>query len=158
MHKGKYYPYHPIYYATEGWFWPGYVPWKMFFFSIQSPAPPRWDVIPVGYQSVSAPGVTSSNDRIITYEFPGVIGTQFGAIVLEMFMKSYSGVKYCVWHALCYQLAYPPSEAWNFQLFPSTQPNTGNTLWWVTEDPMIPPDGFLMSIELANYAQGGSPY
>lgn len=68
MHVGRPYPYHPNYWATEAWFWPGFVPWKMRLQVFDNSDPP-WGIYPSGYGEVSVPGMCSSNNKVITYEF-----------------------------------------------------------------------------------------
>lgn len=70
-HKGRPYPFHPSYWSTEAWFYPGFVPWKMIaeqvgglrpFFgcSFGSPDP------------ISEPGVPSYDSTSIEYDFEPV--------------------------------------------------------------------------------------
>ena len=58
MHKGRLFPYHPTYWATNAWFWPGYVPWKIAIV-ISSGQPSPWDIVPAATY-ITEPGITSS--------------------------------------------------------------------------------------------------
>lgn len=44
-HLGRISPFHPTYWATLGWFWPGFVPWKLFV-SLGFNLNPPWNRLP----------------------------------------------------------------------------------------------------------------
>lgn len=68
MHKGSAYPYHPTFYATEAFFWPGYLPWKMVL-DVTATGTPPWNIYPSLYQEISIPGVVSASGHTVTYDF-----------------------------------------------------------------------------------------
>lgn len=75
-HKGlQGYPYHPNYWATEGWFWRGFMPWKMTGMML-APGNPPWDAIPHDWVGFSDAGICSTDSKVITYHWSIVGNTQ----------------------------------------------------------------------------------
>lgn len=68
MHKGRPYPYHPSYWATEGWFYRGFMPWRMKL-TVTSAMVNPWDCLPIGYTAISDPGVPSLDSKVIYYDW-----------------------------------------------------------------------------------------
>lgn len=71
-HIGRRYPFHPTYWATEAWFWPGRLPWKYHGEKNLDDEPP-WDAIPAGWTGISDVGVPSTDAKIIVYTFNFVV-------------------------------------------------------------------------------------
>lgn len=56
MHRGKTYPYLPEYWSTEAWFFPGFVPWKMWVESGGN-LEGAWMNLPQDFVCVTDPGI-----------------------------------------------------------------------------------------------------
>lgn len=92
MHKGRPYPYHPHYDVTDGWFWPGFLPWKLGLDVYNNGLPP-WNIYPSGYGEVSQPGVPFTNNKGVIYDFTH-FNPSFGLRVeLDTFLSA--GKKFC---------------------------------------------------------------
>jgi len=69
-HRGRTYPYHPSSWATEAWFWPGLMPWKLYGQNLAVELPPWSPWILPGWTGVSSVGIPTADAKIITYDFP----------------------------------------------------------------------------------------
>lgn len=155
MHKGRTYPYHPVYWVTEGWFWPGYCPWKVTLDVFNNGNPP-WNIYTSGYGEVSQPGFISTNRLFVRYDFT-YHAPAFG---LQLFLDSpvISGVKQCRWLMRLVSGVVTWAEA--VRLKPIPQRSVFNNLWPLVYPAMpytataSPPYQFTAT----NYSLGGSPW
>lgn len=157
MHLGKYYPFHPRYWCTEAWFWPGFVPWKMLGQTVATNAPP-WDVVGTWYPTTSDVGNPSTDAKKIEYHWTMFPPNGDGDLVLTLDLAEYSGLKYARWKLEYIPTAGPILVAFLFQPFPQRLIDATGVQLWSTEDPTIPPDGPTFVFGPATYAEGGSPY
>lgn len=156
MHKGRPYPYAPTYWATECFFWPGYLPWKMVASIVSTGGP--W--APLGnHMDVlsSAQASDASDNTQVQYGWPpGVLGTG-KRLIISVEQIEVSGRNYARWlatyrnptivvaSASCWQIA--PLYAVSVPLQP-----------WVIGLPMTGPAGVSITLRPATYAEGGSPW
>lgn len=158
MHKGRIYPYSPQYYTTEGWFWPGFVPWKMELELIFVSLPPSPQFSP-GFMGTSDAGVVSADRQSITYHWSLPSGGLASDFFVECYSNYYGAVKLCVIHCYSELDGVNTGEVWNYQ--PAGQRAFGTwlpELYRLIDDPEAPPVemGFVMGY--SDYAQGGSPW
>lgn len=157
MHRGKDYPYAPEYWATEGFFWPGFVPWKMRSFLSVSQASP-WDALLVPFNQISAV-VEYVPDRtqcayVWTLDTPSVPDH----LRLSLEQLDLSGTLYNVWKAQLITAGMPIADAWLFQENPQYVCAGAGTRWWDVFDPSTSPAGPDLNFLPATYAEGGSPW
>lgn len=158
MHKGHRYPFHPFFFSTEAWFWPGYVPWKMRLNVIGSPGPP-WDALVDAQVVFSEAGIPSTGFQVIEYHFwlpqpPDLVSEAY----LRMFKDEIDGVKYAVWEFSLFDGTSRYPTAWYFDSFPQRVVQRSGNPWWMTYDPLSIPTGPNFQFRPANYAEGGSPW
>lgn len=67
-HIGRPYPYHPEYWATEAWFYRGFVPWKLTA-EPEFPIPPFFGCVVGAFIPPSGPGETTGDAKKIKYTF-----------------------------------------------------------------------------------------
>lgn len=155
MHKGRIYPFHPVYWATEGWMWPGYVPWKLGLEVFATPLPP-WNLYLSGYGEISQPGVVSTNRQAVTYDFTHFAPSWGIIVTLDTILLS--AVKYARWRMTLVSGAITYSQAI------ATQPAMHKTVFcnvWpivIPSPPYTPTASPPFQITPAIYSQGGSPW
>ena len=94
MHAGKSYPFHPVYWVTEGWFWPGFCPWKLDLDVYNNGSPP-WNIFHSGYFETSEPGIISNNRQSVAYPFTAHFPSYALRVILDT--TTFAGVKQCRW-------------------------------------------------------------
>jgi hypothetical protein len=157
MHAGRSYPYLPDYWATEAWFWPGFVPWKLRG-SIAVAGPPLWNLLLVPWDAVSMPGMTVPDRTQVIYQFPLASMPGVTDLFVSMEMIATGGKDYGRWKAVLQNGSIQLAFAWLYQPKPqrtvNTLPDVFNTANVVP--PTVPQ--LQLVCRPATYAEGGSPW
>jgi hypothetical protein len=155
MHKGRAYPYHPTFWATEAWFWPGFVPWKMTL-SVFNNSDPPWGILTAGYGEVSQPGIPSPIPKTIEYHFTAH-APAYG-LILKLNRFTLSGVDYARWFLQIVSGVGVWSTAVHLQDYP--QRIIFNRSWPIVIGsipyPVMGPPRYQFTPSL--YTEGGSPW
>lgn len=158
MHRGRPYPRHPTYWATEAWFWPGFVPWKLVMYAGSFVDAP-WDLIPPFWTGISDPGYHDSKPLVIAYDFFVAAGTPPVRFRVLLDRIGTPGNFQARWRGeLCHIIGFPLSTAFAVQPYPQTVVELVSFDYSEPEPPYTYTDGPLISLAPANYAEGGSPY
>lgn len=157
MHKGRPYPFHQRYYATEAWFWPGYPPWKMHLTAGQF-LPPPWNVLIPGEAMISTPGICSDNSKEITFTWSWIIGELTRQIVATMDCHQIEKTLYARW-----RMSIGDGEAWwstalKLQSYPQRVVAVSEWDHCVPAPPYTSAAGPAITLRPATYAEGGSPW
>lgn len=157
MHKGRTYPFHPTFWSTEGWFWPGFVPWKL----LGCATPPfngAWNNIPIGWTGLSFEGQPSDDRTSILYQFIVKPGVPVYRLWVIMELEDVGHVKRCKWTVLLRRATLNIQSAECRQEFPQRQVLTSLADEWCSVEgyPSDPPP--LFTFQPANYGQGGDPW
>lgn len=158
MHRGRPYPRHPEYWSTEGWFWPGFVPWKLTC-KRTGEADMPWAMIPTDQLFVSEPGIHPARPVVIEYRFILVPGTP--PVELIVFLRRHGekpGPYKCLWTATLGGSEQVFSTAYAFQTYPQKVVALDGFDYSVPQDPYTSTAGPPLRCRPADYAQGGSPY
>jgi hypothetical protein len=157
MHRGRTYPYHPTYWATEAWFWPGYLPWKMHF-KMGTGAESPWDQIDEGYEAVSGIGQHNPRPNELFYSIPLSLSL-FPNLLLVVDKWIFAGVPYARWR--CGLIEYGPvevSSALALQTFPQRIVAINKFDSCLSVQPYTSTAGPPLIFRPASYAQGNSPW
>lgn len=157
MHKGRFYPYLPQFWATECMFWPGHVPWK-FLGVVNIAVSDGWENIDPDFDAVSVPGDPGIDAKVPTWSWALSAPSAADLLTLSIQKKAYAGVAYASWKASLWIGASRVAQAWFFQPSPLYICGTDGTQWRLTEDPSSSLDGPWLNFAPATYAQGGSPW
>lgn len=105
MHVGRIYPYADDLWACSAWFWPGFIPRKIYieFDAVQVS---YWAAL-AGYSGVSDAAVINPDREFAHYRLPPVAGGDFFAVDLTV---AYPGPKCGVWY-ISYAGSLFPSPA-----------------------------------------------
>lgn len=157
MHRGMAYPYHPSYWSTTAWFWPGFVPWKMRMY-IQGPQEAPWDAVLFNTWCVSEPGAPSADFSNIAYQFvyPPPVAPIYFALILDQVEGT--GVKKARWRMSIGQQGNWWSQAFAFQTFPQREVKLEGFEYSVPVPPFTSVAGPSILLRPATYAEGGSPW
>lgn len=157
MHVGKLYPFHPIYWATECWFFPNFVPWKLRL-SIGVAQPSPWDIINFPQLLYSPAADVSTDCKRINYLF--TVDTTGGPEDLLIFSELEDFITGKVAHRemVLSVSGVPTYSAVRRDLIPG-----GNWNWaaWgecknlITGDPIASP---VVGVRYAKYDEAGSPF
>jgi hypothetical protein len=155
MHAGRGYAYHPTFWATEAWFWPGFVPWKLRFNAHNNSQPP-WSIYPAGYGEISQPGVVSADGHVIRYEFTAHI-LLYGLIV-TLEKRTALGVDFARWRCELVSGAITWGIAVNPQPYP--QRLVFNRFWpFIFGTPAYPtPAAPNYQFDCPTWPESGSPW
>lgn len=157
MHVHKPYPFHPTYWATECWFWPGFLPWKIIGHMDGAP-PDDWSGMQFPWSGVSDAGVTVSDATQMIYRFP--LPTAPGAdellVSLEQIHKD--DADRCRWKAVLRFFGTEVAHAWLYQDKPQRVVSTGFQNWNLADQITPTAEVLRLRIEVANFAAGGTPY
>lgn len=157
MHKGRIYPYTPYYWTTEGWFWPGFVPWKMDC-EILEPYFPPWDTIVPSAALVSDAGIVDYSRKLITYHWT-LIYPQVATDMWLSLEKLYYPDPWCRWRASIGIAGVETAVAYYFQPFPQiVVGEIDDAQWRLLDDPNSITGGPRLQYGPTNYADGGSPW
>lgn len=157
MHRGRVHPYHPTYWGTEAWFWPGFVPWKLHLLMGTGAVPP-WDVIPEGHMAVSLAGTHDSAPKEMRYHWDLNTDPQARLDVL-LDKWQFGGRIYARWRAIieAYGVVYT-ATATALQSYPQriVSIDRFDDSLDVVHGIVVP--GPPLILRPATYGQGGSPY
>lgn len=155
MHKGRIYPYHPIYWATEGWFWPGFVPWKLTLDVFDNGLPP-WNIYSAGYGEVSIAGVVHPSRTLVTYDFVH-FSPAFGLRV-QLDSGVIAGVKQCRYRMILLSGVVEWAQAIRLDPIPQTVVFANSWPFVFPDPPYTANQSPPYQIKAARYDQGGSPW
>jgi|WetSurMetagenome_2_1015567.scaffolds.fasta_scaffold166890_2 hypothetical protein len=157
MHAGRNYPFAPIFWATESWFWPGFVPWKMHLLTRATTWFP-YSLVPAGSEFVSGPMHCDDPPIEAYYDFDlnPVADVQIyiglkKSIVLGA-RKAYWELAFCVSGI---QLTFGEL----YQRYPQRVVYADDILQTDPAGPSGGPAGIIpVTFRPATYAEGGSPW
>lgn len=156
-HKGRTYPYAVHYWATEGWFWPGFVPWRMHLLFASAPGLP-WSLLSPGTELISDPVIYQNRDRRARYTFTIVSGLVYVLTVdLQVVSKGINGL--VSWFLTMKQASVVQGTAMELQPYPQRvvfSDATIQTYPGCVSGGGVCPTGYVF--RPATYAEGGSPY
>lgn len=157
MHKGRHYPFHPDYWSTESWFWPGFVPWKM-----------RAAELPIGVTLfgcpfgtpvlISEPGEPSSTTKSIDYAFNLVATCLIKTFVVTMERTGSFGAYRASWTVAATYWDDSIESQTMTQEYP--QRVVLSPVFVLTIPPVVPGPPITQHARFfpATYAEGGSPW
>lgn len=96
MHIGRTYPWHPQFDATECWFWPWFVAWKMNISQATTTVPAPWNTFPIYSAYYSAVGVVSADRKVVEYVWTDPANT-LSTLTCSTELRIDGGVNYCHW-------------------------------------------------------------
>ena len=157
MHVGRIYPFHPMYWGTECWFWPNFIPWKLQWGTTIGQDPP-WTVLTLPQLVYSGAGLLSTDRKTVEYQF--IVNTTHGPEQMSIFSfkEIVAGVQMVrrelrlsdggvpTW--MCFRRDVMPASSWSWGAYAE-----GVNL--ITGDP-IPV--ILGSQRYAKYDEVGSPF
>jgi hypothetical protein len=156
-HVGRPYPFHPIYWATEAWFYPGFVPWKlggdMGFTLI-----PPWNLVPDGWIGVSKAGEPSADRKTMTYLFDVVPDDDSLQIKVAMQWQDHPMKFYARWDVWLLLRGAWLIHQWENQQFPQRQVEVSEWVAAEKHPPLGPGFPGPLAFWAADYAEGGTPF
>lgn len=157
MHAGRPYPYHPEYWATEAWFYRGFVPFKLKG-TLTATANPPWNIMPPGWTGVSDPGVTSMGGKEITYEFAVFPPGAFPQLLVTMDKHILGSDSKARWRCTLSGSGGPWATAVLLQPFPQRVVLANGFDYSLPAPPYTSAVGPPLRFEPADYDEGGSPW
>lgn len=157
MHKGKLYPYLPKYWATECWFWPGFLPWKMHVIVPVTNFGP-WSFLPVGTDLISEAATTVPDVTQASYHFSIVGNANATDLFVGLEQIEFMGTHYARWMAVLRLLTVVVAQAWLYQTKPQYTVGTLSAEWNLVDNPVPVDPGIFLNFGPATYAEGGSPW
>ena len=157
MHKGRTYPFHPTFWATQCFFWPGYVPWKMTLRHNESTIYP-WSLMGPSLMQVSLEGQTVPDATAIFWEWPLTSPAAADDFRVSVEMVAFDTRFYATWKAVLRQSGITKGTAWFFQPFPCYSCAVPGSPWWDIYDPLSTPHGPNLQLDPSTYAEGGTPW
>jgi len=156
VHKGRSYPFLWWYWATEAWFWPGFVPWK-FRAAWSSFLLPPFDALGNSFVGTSGGGTVVSDRTQAAWAWTVSVSPNVYTLRLSMEQIEVSGVKYAR-SKLDFALASGGpllGEAWLYQDFPQYAIDLNNKRWGLV-NLVVPPAPYLsLDLRPANYSEAG---
>jgi hypothetical protein len=157
MHRGNPYPYHPTYWATEAWFFPGYVPWKLRL-AFYPNNPPPWLLFPFGQSYVTEAGVVDDPADTIAYTMRTIIDGALVILQIGLWKEVVNGTPWAVWGMELEVAGQLWSRAGAKQLYPQRVVACDEFDFSIPMPPYQNSDPPLLNIRPATYAEGGSPW
>lgn len=157
MHVGRPYPYNLIYYATEAWFWPGFVPHKLWGELTASPLPP-FNVMPFPWTGISDPGVVSADEKLVTYEFAVFPPAAYPALFVSLDRITLLGEYKARWRATLADGSGAWGTAFLIQDYPQRVVYANGFDYTVPAPPYTGAQGPPFRFRPALYSEGGTPY
>lgn len=157
-HIGRNYPYLPEYWATEAWFWPGFVPWKLVA-SFDDTIILPWFRLTLGWTGVSQVYSLTDDCKEVTYQFPLTLRNgDDGYLLVRLRKVTISSVNKAEWYMVVIDDGVPFAEGYAWQPFPQRVVYVDT--WDVGHDlpsgtDCLPPP---LTIRPATYEEGGSPF
>jgi hypothetical protein len=156
-HDGRHYPYLPFYWATEAWFWPGFVPWRMIVEQLDT-TPPFWGCSLVSSIPPSLPGATNPDCTEVSYQFESDGFCLVSGFNLTMRRTGVPGAFKAVWNV---QSFYWDGSSETQDLEQSYPQRVVESPAFVIHVPSLDPGPAIRMrghFLPANYEEGGSPY
>lgn len=157
MHKGRTYPFLPRYWATEAWFWPGFVPWR-FLLHTTGPLTPPWNAIPTGIDLLSDAGDSSTNIKQPAWAFDA--SHDGFTCLLDLVLDKITDItgSYARWRLFISNGGPAWAVGIALQPYPQYVVNLPRFDFSLPTPPYTSPAGPLISVRPATYAEGGSPW
>jgi hypothetical protein len=157
MHKGKHYCYHPEYWAAVGWFWPGYIPWRMKLIPVGAGDSP-WDPSNITGSMLSWAGIPAIDRTSMAYKFLG--SNPYGPLAIDVTLDTVviSGTRLCRWRATIGNGSAGWGTAFALQVFPQTVCRLDTWDYTLPNPPYLPPSVARFQLVPAVWAESGSPY
>lgn len=157
MHLGRSYPWHPVYWATEACFWPGFVGWKMrTYIDAQSAYP--WSILQTPFNEASDAGTVSSDAKTIYYHWSLSASAPATDLELSLNLAEYLGTKYTRYQWRLYNSLIVIAYAFKWNPFPTTSWGFSGLPPQDQDHPGPGTQGYNMQALPATYAEGGSPF
>jgi len=157
MHCGRDYPYHPTYWATEAWFYRGFVPWKLYG-QMYGEASPPWNIIPYGWSGISDPGYVDPDDQTINYEFAIDPPNAYPNMIVSLDLAIVGGVKKARWRASVGSGGSYWATAVLLQEFPQRVVHAHGFDYSLPAPPYTSALGPPLDLIPASYEDGGQPF
>lgn len=156
-HDGRHYPFCVEYWATEGWFWPGFVPYKLVGLALP-PLNPPWNVLLIGWTGVSDPVQVSTDVKTVSYTFHPT--GSMGGLVLVVSLDKIGVLesRQCRWRATIGDGVSWWATAYLMQDYPQYAVAANGFDYSLPSPPYTSDDGPNLQFRPATYAEGGSPY
>jgi len=156
-HKGRPYPYHPMYWATEAWFYPGFVPWKMMATQVGG-ARPYFGCVFGSPDPMSDPAFVPDNGFFALYEFNPITDCLIQYMNVYLYKTGSGLASKAEWFFnVIYWDGSPDSQVMD-QDYP--QRLVLSPIFTMTIPNPDPGPAIIQYVQFypANYEQGGSPY
>lgn len=157
MHSGRDYPYHPDYWATEAWFWRGFVPFKLHA-ELTAPAGPPFTIIPFPWSELSDPGEVSLDAKEITYEIAIFPPAAYPSLTVTLDRLDLGGEYKARWRATLRDGAGAWGTAFLLQPYPQRVVLANGFDYVVPSPPYTGAQGPPLKLRPATYEEGGSPW
>lgn len=157
MHSGRPYPYHPSYWATEAWFYRGFVPFKLHAETTGACAPP-FSIVPYPWNALSDPGTVSPDCKVITYEIAIFPPDAYPALIVSMDLLVIDGDRKARWRATLRDGGGAWGTAFALQTYPQRLVLVDGFDYVVPAPPYTGAQGPPIKLRPATYAEGGSPW
>jgi len=158
MHVGRLYPYLPKYWATECWFWPGFVPWKFYGLLIGGTPAPPWDVMSGIWGAFSDAGGTVLDCTQAYWNF--LVQADEGVYTLKLSMEEIvrEGVPLCRTKLQLKNGAVELANAWLYQPYPQFQIDLENKNFSMSDTVVAVPPYLTINFRPAVFSEVGSPF
>jgi len=157
MHVGKNYPFHPVYWATECIFWPGFVPWKTRCFNLLPNVAP-WDALDTHFDAISEAGIAVPDATQMSWHWSLDPPSTATDLSISVEMIEFSGVNYCRFNAVLRTSGVLTAEAWCYQSFPQRSCTFLTGDLWDVNHPVHSGNIVNLNLVPATFAEGGSPF
>lgn len=156
MHKGQVYAFAPAYWATECFFWPGFVPWKAY---VDLPADQGggWDNLFLPINAVSGPIRGVPDWTQVYWDWNVDAPSSATRFTLSVERLKIAGKYYAAWKANLYNHLLLVAEAWFYQESPLYTFLIGQDQWWSVPNPSAPQDGIFISVRPSTWQESGQP-
>lgn len=158
MHVGKEYPYLPIYWATECFFWPGFCPWK-WYVRWDTALPPPWDVAGFPFAQFSSEGGVVLDRTQAFWEC--TVDTDLLRYILRISQELIvrDGKQWARSKLKLSEDAGPEvADAWLYQPFPQYAQDLWGKGWSLVDDPYDTGTKLYVNLRPAVYSEVGSPF
>lgn len=156
-HKGRPYPYHPDYWSTEAWFWPGYVPWKLKGLRVDAKDDP-WDFCIFPNPQISEAGIPSTDRKVMSYTFNIGTGCLVTMIVVEMDLQGGHPGGLARWTVTAIYWDATSDTEVKTQEFPQRVVDSPVFEFEVPDPGCEPFDLVFVKFQPASYEEGGTPW
>jgi hypothetical protein len=157
MHRGRPYPYHPLYWSTEAWFWRGFVPWKLKVTQLGTSFFP-WDQWYATSPVISFEGEAPGDAKRMDYVADVGDGTHYRRLIISLDKVDIGPTSYARWRMTMTDGGPGWCTAYALQPFPQRVVFVDSWDYTLPTPPYTCPTVPLIQCEPATYAEGGSPY